>query len=508
MEMKQNQLGYEELKQELEALQQSFYVTTAYPAQEALVLKEALEEISLQQRSKSLYYYELPGLRGKTEKCIIGVEAGRNEAFQDLWRQWQEKVRLCTEKEALSAALTELLEQVRQQFPEQIVFATELMDYLIAQYPFHGEIKWQPQSLNEHLCPVVLNEEIKRLQGQPGDLDLARGGYLLVDARRLYEEPQKWQQLHRQLAQKKDPVKIVLYGSAALYDLWRQEDEDFAAFFSEVRIFPSKVPNSWPNRQAWRLHIRETLDVVITDKALDFLLALIAGLDFQSMEDGSGFLPGRLEAAQPWLKECEWICREKNTELINIAIVKEVWENRRRRGYLLQQALPHAALANQSRKIGAVYSLMLCDGGYCKLCEPVRIVAKRRSAKRKKDEFDLFLECTQPVEEGALQLKAATALAVLSAMGGYEIRQAIAVIGGADESGCLTPAAEAEELIAGYYEMCRRQGCESGGVLLAAASMMSLKLPAEVQKALREKRFFLYPVRTLVEGAEILMKRI
>ncbi len=518
MEIKQIQLGYEELKRELEPLRQSFYVAVSYPAEETLVLAEVLAEISLQRQRKALYYYALRDFSGNRAYEIIGLEDAAAQQFEADWKQWSDRLKKCEKREE---QLLEMLEYMRQAWPQQVAYATALMDHLLQNPEELEQAQWEslfPQKLNQTRCPVILhqNEEELELQIQDGVWQIgsaarALGGYLLVDARRLYEVPSLWQSLIRQQIQDQNRVQLVVYGSASLYDLWRSEDEDFAALFKQVRCFPSKVPNSWPNRQQWLIYIRDHLEPVITDKALEFLLALISGLSFSQMKDGDGFLPGRLDAAQSWIRECEWICREKNTELINIALVKEVWENRQRRARQLQQMLPYALAPQKGRKIGSVYTVMLHDIGYCTLCEPVHVqvqpkMQKTRRAWRQKDEFDVLLECEREIEEDCAGVRTAIAFGVLSAMGHYPARQSIAVIGEMDESGALQPDQAAAQLIAGFYDVCRREGCENGGVVLAAASMLNLKLPEEVQQALREKRFFLYPVRTVLEGAEILMK--
>ncbi|MCI8632948.1 MAG: hypothetical protein HFE64_05645 [Lachnospiraceae bacterium] len=518
MEAKQIQLGYEELKQEIEPLWQSFYVTVSRPAEEALVLAEVLSEISLQRQSKALYYYALRNFSGEKAHEIIGLEDGRAQRFEDDWQKWRERLRQSEKREE---ALLEMLEYMRQAWPEQITYTTALTDALLQDPREPNPAQYEslfPQKLNQTRCPVILHREPKELDTQIengvwqiGELARALGGYLLIDARHLYAAPLIWQSLIHQLAQQQCKVQLVLYGPASLYELWRSEDEDFAAFFTEVRCFPTRVPNSWPNRQRWLTYLRDQLDPIITDKALEFLLALISGLSFAHMKDSDGFLPGRLDIAQPWIRECEWLCREKNTELINIALVKEVWENRQRRARRLEQALPYGLAPQKGRQIGSVYTLTLHDIGYCTLCEPVHVQVHpkkegKRRARRQKDEFDVLLECEREIEEDAGSIKTAIAFGVLSAMGHYPVRQSLAIIGEMDESGVLQPDQAAAQLVTGFYEVCRREGCENGGVLLPAASMLDLKLPEEVQQALREKRFFLYPVRTMLEGAEILMK--
>ena len=221
MEAKQIQLGYEELKQEIEPLWQSFYVTVSRPAEEALVLAEVLSEISLQRQSKALYYYALRNFSGEKAHEIIGLEDGRAQRFEDDWQKWRERLRQSEKREE---ALLEMLEYMRQAWPEQITYTTALTDALLQDPREPNPAQYEslfPQKLNQTRCPVILHREPKELDTQIengvwqiGELARALGGYLLIDARHLYAAPLIWQSLIHQLAQQQCKVQLVLYGPA------------------------------------------------------------------------------------------------------------------------------------------------------------------------------------------------------------------------------------------------------------------------------------------------------
>lgn len=522
-------LGYEAFKQEMEPLRQCAYVIVSKPAREAEVVKEVLTEISLQRQSESLAYFAIKDFSHPGRYEAFSMNEEKAAAFEKTWQSWAANT--------ASDQLQERLENLRTEWPEYISYGTGLLDYLLANAQSSREqIECiLPKRLNASLCPVIACKNLQNLAGhekdgawQAGDQEKALGGCLLINARQLYQNQAAWQLLCEELASGRIAcglnapfdVQIILYGSAELYQVWSEEDADFAAFFSETRCFPDAVPNSAGSRARWFEFIRQSFQQLITDKALEFLLALISGLDFQSMENGDGFLPGCFDAADPWISECQWVCHEKGTDLVNIAIVKQVWQSRQRRTHLMQQILEPPRLP-QGELVGSVYGLALRDLKYCYVVEPVRIAVTSADAqprqgekkrlglrpRRKRERMEVLLESVRPFEGGSCNLTAAMTYAVLSAMGGYPVRQRIAVIGDVDDGGNLRPVGQAEELVRGFYDLCLRRGWENAGMVLPAANMLELRLPLEVQQAMQEDRFFLYPARTVMDGAEVLMRR-
>ena len=520
-------LGYEAFKGELEALRQPAYITVREPALESLATQEVLQEIALQRRSEGGWFYAVPNPQNLPEYKIQKVSPKEGDIWDQAIDTWKRRL-LSAEGEEPEALLLAALDGLRERCPEHIAFHTAVTDYLLEKPERFGAAdagrreqileELSPRRLNETVYPVISCRQVNQLKSryqegkwQVGCIERSLGGFLLVDARELYRNPAVWDELKWKLSEDPFMPQLMLFGPADLYALWRDEEEDFAALFTEVRTFPSLLRACPKNKQRFFAYLEERLGMPAEKAALHFLLAVISGLSHDQLEKGDGFLPGRLTVADPWLQECRWICEEENLSSLTVDVVKTVWQKRRRRLYVLERALHPDRIIRTGRKVGSVYGLAPCDLGFCRVSQLVHVTAtpKKEEAKRRrrkeKERLDLLFESEQPLDPDMPGVWAVAMSAALSALSGYGALQSIAVIGHVDAQGVWEVGPEAAELITGFYDICYQQDLENGGVLMPTAGSLNLALPASVRKALQDKSFFLYTARTLMEGAEILL---
>jgi lon-related putative ATP-dependent protease len=95
--------------------------------------------------------------------------------------------------------------------------------------------------------------------------------------------------------------------------------------------------------------------------------------------------------------------------------------------------------------------------------------------------------------------------ALLSALSGLPVNQAIAVTGSVNQNGEVQAIGGANEKIEGYFEVCKAIGLSGEqGIILPASNVANLMLKEEVVEAVRQGKFHIWPVQTIDEGIEVL----
>jgi len=95
--------------------------------------------------------------------------------------------------------------------------------------------------------------------------------------------------------------------------------------------------------------------------------------------------------------------------------------------------------------------------------------------------------------------------ALLSALSGVPIKQNIAATGSINQKGDVQVVGGVTEKIEGFYSICKRNGLTGDqGVILPKNNLQNLVLIDEVQEAIDNGKFHIYPVDRIEEAIEIL----
>ena len=95
--------------------------------------------------------------------------------------------------------------------------------------------------------------------------------------------------------------------------------------------------------------------------------------------------------------------------------------------------------------------------------------------------------------------------ALLSSIARVPLKQNIAVTGSMDQNGDVQPVGGINEKIEGFFDLCRVTGLDgSHGVIVPARNVKNLMLKTDVVNAVKDGKFFIYPIRKADEGLEIL----
>ncbi len=96
--------------------------------------------------------------------------------------------------------------------------------------------------------------------------------------------------------------------------------------------------------------------------------------------------------------------------------------------------------------------------------------------------------------------------ALLSAIAKVPISQGIAVTGSVSQKGEIQPIGGATRKIEGFFDICKHKGLTGKqGVIIPTKNVMDLMLKKDVVTAVKAGKFHIYPIKTIEQGAEILM---
>ncbi|MBP1709667.1 MAG: ATP-dependent protease La, partial [Deltaproteobacteria bacterium] len=95
--------------------------------------------------------------------------------------------------------------------------------------------------------------------------------------------------------------------------------------------------------------------------------------------------------------------------------------------------------------------------------------------------------------------------AVLSSLADLPLRQDIAVTGSVNQKGEIQPIGGVNQKIEGFFDVCRAKGLTgTQGVMIPHQNVGDLLLRKDVIKAVEGKKFYIYSIKTVDEGIELL----
>lgn len=101
---------------------------------------------------------------------------------------------------------------------------------------------------------------------------------------------------------------------------------------------------------------------------------------------------------------------------------------------------------------------------------------------------------------------AAEVIALFSALSNIAVRQDIAITGSVNQKGDIQPIGGVNEKITGFFEICQERGLTgTQGVVIPIQNIHDLMLPTKVIDAVKQGLFFISPVATIDEAAEIML---
>ena len=401
-----------------------------------------------------------------------------------------------------------------------------------------------------------------------GALHCANGGYLLLDARKVLEQPFAWDSLKRAIASRRikieapseetsfttislDPepiplkVKIVLTGDFEIYDLLCEKDPDFRDFFKveadfgiimdrtdENEVEYAKLIGSLSNKKGLRSLNRQAVARVIEHAS--------------RLADSADKLTAHISSIGDLLREADYWARKSNSKQIgknhiDQAIDAQIYRSDRIKKHMLEEIDKGTILMDvKGERVGQINGLVVYDFSNYSFGKPARITSQVRVGKGDFVDIEREIEMGGPIHtKGVLILKSLIAnrfakhtplslsasivfeqsyggvdgdsassteyYCLISAITGLPIKQSIAVTGSINQFGEIQPIGGVNEKIEGFFDVCNHGGLTgTQGVIIPRTNIGNLMLRADVVQAVEDGKFNIYAIDTVDDGIEIL----
>ncbi len=404
-----------------------------------------------------------------------------------------------------------------------------------------------------------------RIRG--GSILKANGGYLVLHALDLFQDPHVWPTLKRVLRtghlaisnidafnfggsglrpETIDlDVKVILIGESRMYDVLYHADEDFKKIFKIKAEFDNVMENDATGVARYTEFIKK---VVSDEKALPFdksgLGAVMAqGVRLAGRRDR---LSTRFTQIADLIRESAWLAKKNGRKKIDRGTVKQAIRMQRERVNLAEIKVQEMyerdifLIDVTGWKVGQINGLSVYDLGDYSFGRPTRITAslspgadgviniEREAAMsgRIHDKGVLILSgfmrhrfgrkrplvftaslCFEQSYGGVDGDSASSTevFALLSALSGRPINQALAMTGSVNQKGEIQPIGGVNEKIEGFFDVCMIDGLTGDqGVIIPVQNVPDLMLKDEVVKAVEADEFHIYAIDHVDEGIELL----
>lgn len=403
---------------------------------------------------------------------------------------------------------------------------------------------------------------------RPGALHRANGGYLILDAEALLDEPYVWTELKRtlfggliriespdgqQLVRSVTPipepiplrVKVILRGSPYIYYTLYGYDQDFAKLFKVLADFGSEMDRT-PETEAMYVQFVRAL---CED---EHLLPFAPGAVARTVEYGSRLAEDQQRLSTHFgqvadlVREASYWARKKSQADVEQADVLEALHRQKRRVSLGEEEVQRAIregillIATAGEMVGQINGLTTVTLGGYMYGIPSRITARAYVGRGNVLGIQREVQLSGPIHsKGLLTLtgyfggqygtghalsmeaslnfeqvyddidgdsaSSAELYVLISAIAELPLRQDLAVTGAVDQHGRVLPIGGVNEKIEGFFEVCRQRGLTgTQGVVIPKINQRNLMLRQDVVEAVREGQFHIYVVETVDEGLSLL----
>lgn len=469
--------------------------------------------------------------------------------------------------------LQQLLSKMKQ--PEEDKFAKFKVNVIVknvpnsgapiitVDYPTQGNLVGKVERIQQYGALLTDFTLIKA-----GALHQANGGFLLLDARKVLEQPYAWDSLKRAIASKRvkieapseetsfttislDPepipldIKVVLTGDFEIYELLSERDPDFRDFFKVEADFGMIMNRNAENE----IEYAKLIGSLSKKKQLRSLnrQAVARVIEYASrLADDAGKLTAHISSIGDLLREADYWARVSNSKQIgknhiDQAIEAQIYRSDRIKKAMLEEIDKGTILMDvKGERVGQINGLVVYDFSRYSFGKPARITTQVRIGKGDFMDIEREISMSGPIHtKGVLILKSLISnrfakhsplslsasivfeqsyggvdgdsassteyYCLLSAIANLPIKQSIAVTGSINQFGEIQPIGGVNEKIEGFFDVCAHDGLTGKqGVVIPRTNVDNLMLRADIVQAVEDGRFTIYAIDTVDDGIEIL----
>lgn len=403
---------------------------------------------------------------------------------------------------------------------------------------------------------------------KPGALHKANGGYLVINAKDLLQNPLAWDGLKRSIKSKKimienpfkqslalmttglkpEPIdldiKIVLIGDMQIYSLLYYYDDDFRELFRIMADFDIEIEKNNENEIKFAKFIADYCD---TKKLKHFDRdAVIETLKYSiKLAGDKSKISARFNKITEIIYESNALADDEQ-EYIQAKDVQKAISKKRLRNSKIEDRMNEMykdgsyLIDVDGKKVGQINGLAVMQVGESVFGKPSRITASsykgrygilnierevahsgsihdkgvlilngyigNRYAKENVPAITTSITFEQNYSGIDGDSASSTELyVILSSIAGIPINQAIAVTGSVSQKGEIQPIGGVNEKIEGYYDVCQIKGMTGNqGVMIPIQNVKNLMLRDDIIKSVEEGTFHIYAISSVEDGLQIL----
>jgi len=382
---------------------------------------------------------------------------------------------------------------------------------------------------------------------RPGSIHRANGGYLLMDAIKVLEQPFVWDGLKRALRSKSiqinslereltlsgtislEPeaipldVKIVLFGDRETWMLLQEYDPEFAELFRVTADFENEMMRT---DESQLLYAKFIASLVNEKKLLHCSNKAVARVIEHSsrMAEHQDRLSLHAADIANLLRESDYWARQAGAKLIQNSHVDQALESAQYRSSRIRDQFYDSIrdgttlVSTTGTCVGQVNALSVLSTGErdVKLggnihSKGVMILSSWLSAHfAVTDPMHLSASLTFEQNYGEVDGDSASLAelcALVSALSGLPVRQDLAITGSVNQFGEVQPIGGVNEKVEGFFSTCRLTGELTGtqGVIVPSTNVQNLMLEQEVVQAVRNGQFAVHAVSRAEEAITLLL---
>jgi lon-related putative ATP-dependent protease len=407
---------------------------------------------------------------------------------------------------------------------------------------------------------------------RPGALHRANGGYLLIEADKLMQQPAVWETLKLALKSQQikmesptgeanivnastlSPqsipleVKVILMGSRELYYVMQEYDNEFNELFRVLADFEHYIGLSEKVQFGFIQKIRQYVEkqgLEISDDAVTQLMLF----SFRQAEHQHK-LSARFADVLELIGESKFYASKDNATMISQQHVLSSLQGKQyRTGQISESFLEdiqegQILIDTEGFEVGKVNGLTVLEIGDTAFGTPARISATvyagsngivdiEREVELGKaihskgvmllngylgnkyaQDFNLCFSANIAIEQSYGHIDGDSAslgevCALISAVTHIPINQSLAITGSINQHGQVQSVGGVNEKIEGYFKLCKaRRLTGEQGVIIPATNAINLVLNDEVKRAVEAGQFHIYAVKKVDDALSILMNKV
>ncbi|MCK9606527.1 MAG: AAA family ATPase [Methylomonas sp.] len=403
---------------------------------------------------------------------------------------------------------------------------------------------------------------------KPGVLHKANGGYLMIDARKLLQQPYAWETLKRTLkageiriesleralslisttSLEPEPIpldiKVILLGDPILYYLLSYYDPEFQDFFKVAADFANSVDREHNCMEYARL----LATIAKREKLRPLSRQAVARVIEHSarLADDAEKLLTHLRSIKDLLTEADHWAGENGHPLIANSDIQQAIDQKTRRSDRLRDRLYEniqrgiIMIASEGAVVGQINGLSVLQLGEFAFGQASRITATTRMGNGKVVDIERETELGGAIHSKGVMILShfiaaryarntpfsmvaslvfeqsyghiegdsaslAELCAILSSLAQVPLRQDLALTGSVNQLGQAQPIGGVNEKIEGFFDICHARGLSgSQGVIIPASNVAHLMLRWDVVHAAQAGQFHIYAIETVDEAVSLL----